>query len=96
MYKITLPEFIRGNYSISNENDKKLINIEAINGKWQVNKNKNFKIIAPKEIKNIKNYRIMNDYKVKSLDNIETYIYEFKELILEKNSYLNPNNLFKN
>ena len=81
MYKITLPEFIRGNYSISNENDKKLINIEAINGKWQVNKNKNFKIIDPKEIKNIKNYRIMNDYKVKSLDNIVLKEYSFHYIL---------------
>ena len=45
IYKTTLPEFIRGNYSFVNENDKKLINIESVDGKWKVVSNNSFKII---------------------------------------------------
>lgn len=55
MYKTTLPEFVRGTYSINNEIDKKLINIESVNGKWQIMSNNNFKIIDPKEFNISKN-----------------------------------------
>ena len=81
MYKITLPEFIRGNYSISSENDKKLINIEAINGKWQVVSNNSFKIIDPKEIKNINNYKILKENSVKTLENIILKEYSFNYIL---------------
>ena len=54
IYKTTLPEFIIGNYSIQDNNDKKLINIESENGNWKIASNNNFKIIDPKEISNIK------------------------------------------
>lgn len=84
MYKTILPEFIRGNYSITNENDKKLINIESVDGKWYVKSNNNFKILDSKEVnsnKNIKNYRIINDYKGKDLDFIVLKEYSFHYIL---------------
>ena len=51
IYKITLPQFAVGNYWISdksNEKEKKLVNIEARDGKWQVVSNNHAKIINPR------------------------------------------------
>lgn len=70
MYKITLPEFIRGNYSIQDANDKNLINIESINGSWQIVSNNNFKIIDPKEYEAIKSGKILKKIQGKTTQNV--------------------------
>ncbi len=53
-YKIVLPQIANGNYWISDtsgENEKKLINIQAQNGKWQIVSTNYAKIINTKHIK---------------------------------------------
>lgn len=81
IYKTTLPEFIRGNYSFVNENDKKLINIESVDGKWKVVSNNSFKIIDQKEIINIKNYKILKEFKGKTLESIVLKEYSFHYIL---------------
>ncbi len=76
IYKTTLPEFIIGNYSIQDNNDKKLINIESENGNWKIVSNNNFKIIDLKEIGKIKNKKLSE--KVRGTT--------FKEVILNEYS----------
>ena len=54
--KISLPEFPVGSYWISDNNnideiEKKLINIEGKNGKWQIVTNRMIKIINPNSVK---------------------------------------------
>lgn len=70
MYKITLPEFVRGNYSINDESDKKLINIESVDGNWQIVSNNNFKIIDPKEVNAIKNGKLSKKFQGKTIENV--------------------------
>ena len=50
LYKTKLPKVAMGNYWISDENDKKLINIEGDGRSWKVVGNNNVKIIKPKAI----------------------------------------------
>ena len=53
LYKLSLPKTVQGNYWLTdgNENDeKKLINVEGINGKWQIVPNDNTNIIDFKYI----------------------------------------------
>ena len=45
MYKIKLPKVIVGNYWITNENNKRLVNIEADGDNWIIKSNKQMKII---------------------------------------------------
>ena len=45
MYKIKLPKIIMGNYWITNENNKRLVNIEAYEDNWIIKSNKQMKII---------------------------------------------------
>lgn len=70
MYKVTLPEMVRGNYSINDESGKKLINIESVNGNWQIVNSSNFKVIDPKKIKEIKNGKIVGNMEGIVNDNI--------------------------
>ena len=70
MYKVTLPEFIRGNYSINDKNDKKLINIESINGNWQIVSNRNYKIIKTREGIDVQSDMISKKSQVKFLQNV--------------------------
>ncbi len=87
MYKTVLPEIIRGNYSINDENDKILVNIESINGKWYVKSSNSFKIIDYRELKNnnTKNYKGINEYNEKKIDSIVLEEYSFHYILL-KNS----------
>ena len=39
LYKTKLPKVTIGNYWITGENDKKLINIEGKNGNWKITSN---------------------------------------------------------
>ena len=48
IYKTTLPETYTGDYWISDEQDKKLVNIKIINGKYYVASSATTKIINPK------------------------------------------------
>lgn len=51
IYKITLPQNVVGNYWISDKRgntEKKLVNIEGVNGEWQITSSKMTKIINPK------------------------------------------------
>jgi len=69
IYKTTLPEFVRGNYSINDEKEKKLINIESINGNWQIVENNNFNIIDPKDVDILKSKESKKIH-VKKFENI--------------------------
>lgn len=53
LYKISLPKVIQGNYWLTDQNEKrekKLINVEGIDGKWQLITNENINIIDLKYI----------------------------------------------
>lgn len=50
IYKINLPNIIAGTYYLLNEANKKIINIDGIDGKWKINSSNNVKIIAPNVI----------------------------------------------
>ena len=50
LYKTKLPKVAMGNYWITDENDKKLINIEGDGRTWKIIGNNNVKIIKPKSI----------------------------------------------
>lgn len=50
IYKTHLPSYAVGNYWISDEQGKKLVNLEGKNGKWYVVSNNNAKIISPKTL----------------------------------------------
>ena len=47
-----LPTRVEGNYWITNENNKNLLNIEAIDGKWILKSNKEVKLIKDETIDN--------------------------------------------
>ncbi len=54
IYKIVLPQIVDGNYWITDKNtekEKKILNIESIDGKWQIRSNSNVKIINPQCVK---------------------------------------------
>ncbi len=70
VYKVTLPEFVRGNYTIRDKNDKKLINIESINGIWQITSNNHFKILDSEQINIIKNGKVPRNFQGKTIKNI--------------------------
>ena len=50
LYKTKLPKVAMGNYWITGENDKKLINIEGNGGSWKITSNSHIKIINPKSL----------------------------------------------
>ena len=50
LYRIKLPRNPIGNYWISDEKNKKLINIEGDRVNWKINSNKNLKIIKPNSV----------------------------------------------
>ncbi len=52
MYKITLPETTGGNYWIcdNTQEEKKLVNIESVDGEWQITSNPYVQIINPKYV----------------------------------------------
>lgn len=47
IYKIVLPQLTVGNYWITNDKGKKLVNIEGKDGNWQITSNNNFQILNP-------------------------------------------------
>lgn len=49
LYKIKLPNLATGNYWVTGENDKKLVNIEGDGEKWTIFSNNNTKIIKSKK-----------------------------------------------
>ena len=51
VYKTYLPTDISGNYWINDTTGKKLLNIEAIDGNWQISSNNFVKIIEPNSIR---------------------------------------------
>ena len=66
--KLVLPEVPRGSYWINDnteETEKKLVNVEGKNGKWQISTNKLVKIINPKAVK-ITN----DDVKIQTIPNM--------------------------
>lgn len=75
--KIKLPRTVIGNYWLSNKNTK-LINIESINGCWQ--------------IKSTENYRIINEKSIINKNNFISY-YQNGEEIVDKVT-LNENNIY--
>ena len=58
LHKITLPKIVEGIYWIKDNNDQKLINIEANEGFWQITSDDNFTIINSDNI-SIKNNRFV-------------------------------------
>ena len=50
LYKTKLPKVTIGNYWITGENDKKLINIEGKNGNWKITSNNHVKIISARDV----------------------------------------------
>ena len=83
--KTVLPKVPIGNYWLTDglDNDRKLINIEGINGNWFVRSNNNIQLIEKEAIKKNAN-RIIVDYSRKldkvSLSEYETYIVQFGDL----------------
>ena len=61
IYKTRLPQVPMGNYWLTGENGKKLINIEAENGVWTINSTSHFKILKPQSIKKLNVAKIAND-----------------------------------
>ena len=61
IYKTRLPQVPMGNYWLTGENGKKLINIEAENGVWTINSTSHFKILKPQSIKTLNVAKIAND-----------------------------------
>ncbi len=60
VHKIILPQITEGSYWITDKNsetEKKLVNIEGKNGKWQITSNRHVKVIKPQAI-NIENNQI--------------------------------------
>ena len=53
IYKTRLPKISNGNYWVTGENDKKLINIEGTTNGWQITSNSHVKIIDPKSVTSI-------------------------------------------
>ncbi len=49
LYKTKLPEITMGNYWITDENEKKIVNIEGKNGGWEITSNDSMKIIDLKD-----------------------------------------------
>ena len=49
LYKTKLPEITMGNYWITDENEKKIVNIEGKNGGWEITSNGSMKIIDLKD-----------------------------------------------
>ena len=75
LYRTKLPNVPIGNYWITDENDKKLINIEGDKGSWKIFSNKNIKIIKPKSLTSLNVSKI-----AQSTQNI------FKEITLKEYS----------
>ena len=61
IYKLNLPDEIRGVHWITDENRKNIIKIEENNGIWQVVSNEDIKIINPKFIKVKESINIIED-----------------------------------
>ena len=82
IYKIVLPQIAIGNYWLTDDTEKerKLINIEGINGKWSVTSNNSVQIIDRVAIKTIGN-NIKVDYNKKidrvTLSEYDKYIIQF-------------------
>lgn len=65
LYKITLPQTTVGNYWLSDksgESEKKLINIEGVNGNWQISSNEYVKIVNPQYVSQTKSVGHINKY----------------------------------
>lgn len=78
MNKVILPKVPSGNYIIDNNMDKRIIDIEARDGKWQITSDKDMKILNPKCIK-------ITDDKINVINSKELFL---KSVILEKyNTY---------
>ncbi len=81
IYKLVLPQVAIGNYWISdktNEVEKKLINIEGKNGKWQITTNRQQKIINPEALD-------INDNSIQIKKSEETVM--SKAILEDNNSY---------
>lgn len=76
--KITLPQTILGNYWLTDENnkDKKLINIEGKNGKWQVLSNNSVRILDSKFVEISDDSIIVDWSKVNTLDKVTLNEYD--------------------
>ena len=61
IYKTRLPKVAMGNYWLTGENGKKLINIEAKNGTWIINSTSHVKILKPQSIQNLNVAKIAED-----------------------------------
>ena len=58
LYRTKLPKVPIGNYWITDENDKKIINIEGDGKNWKIISNKNAKIIKAKSLTSLDAYKI--------------------------------------
>lgn len=89
LYKTKLPKVAVGNYWITDENNKKLMNIEGNGENWAVFSNNNTKIIRPKSLTSLNVAKI-----VQSIENIidETSLREYSMYYIYLKDY--PNDLF--
>jgi len=79
LYRINLPNMPIGNYWLSDKKgkeEKKLISIEGIDGKWQILSNNHVRIINPKALQ-------INQNNVTIAENIE---YILDKIILKENN----------
>ena len=53
IYKTRLPKTAMGNYWLTGDNGKKLINIEAENGTWTINSSTHVKVLNPQSVKSL-------------------------------------------
>lgn len=83
MYKIVLPQIAVGNYWLTDgsEQERKLINIEGISGKWYITSNSNFRIVDKVAVEFLEDDTINVDYKRKlfrvALNEYDKYIVQF-------------------
>ena len=92
LYKLSLPKLVQGNYWLTNnnkDNEKNLINVEGINGKWQIVPNDNTSIIDFKYIE-IDNKR----YNIKVYDKPEKGRIILEEFKMYGVSFQNSNMFF--
>lgn len=86
IYKIALPQTPIGNYWITDKNredEKKLINIEGKNGKWQITSNNYAKIINPSAIRINKSEIIVEKSKEKIIDKVILSEYSMYAICLD-------------
>lgn len=93
--KTTLPNNVEGNYWITNEAKKNLINVEAVNGKWILKSNRDIKLTMNDEDNNISDAFNEVEIKPNTMYSITDLLNDAKYEIYCENSYDNGYNQYK-